>query len=555
MTTPPSPPTAVSSDTPTRRAHRRFARTVGAGLGLIAVLTLLWPLFSYRSDVVETRRQVRERLSSQANLIAEFIALHEGLMQDELERVAGRPEVNFRDNTTAPEERLLQLAHQGSILFRKGVALLDVHGRVVWSEPASLLANVKGIPSTPWFQSVLVHRKPVLDLLSLKPPTWVVAVPVRKEGVAVGLSDPEDWLLSGTRPEGETLWIVSPRGELVSTGSEARPELAAQVQEFIDRHPLSGTTMEQRIGDRDIFAAESAVEGTGFHVLLIADAEAALAPARGRLLRQLGFLAFLQLFSVVLCSVFLRRTYSSFTAIETRAAQSEKMAALGSASSLIAHEVKNSLNGLGAVATTLERERVSAELVRVLRGQTDRLKHLAQSLLDFGRPMAPRMQPVSLGNVARETVSGLRVLPEAEDVDVQLEASDDITVQADPLLLLTALDNLVRNAMEAGAAAKDVGRVEAPWVRIRSRHEGSVAAVEVEDNAGGPPASFEDGQFQPFQTSKPKGIGLGLAMARRAVEGMGGALVFRRTDAGSLFTVSLRTDVEPEAAASGGSEP
>ena len=49
----------------------------------------------------------------------------------------------------------------------------------------------------------------------------------------------------------------------------------------------------------------------------------------------------------------------------------------------------------------------------------------------------------------------------------------------------------------------------------------------VEDNAGGPPPDVEARLFEPFVTAKPKGIGLGLSMARRAMEQQGGSLVVR----------------------------
>jgi len=66
--------------------------------------------------------------------------------------------------------------------------------------------------------------------------------------------------------------------------------------------------------------------------------------------------------------------------------------------------------------------------------------------------------------------------------------------------------------------------------------------VAVEDNGGGPPAEIEQRLFEPFTTSKPKGIGLGLAMAKRAVEEQGGTLSFRRTDSGSVFEIRVGAD-------------
>ena len=176
---------------------------------------------------------------------------------------------------------------------------------------------------------------------------------------------------------------------------------------------------------------------------------------------------------------------------------------------------------------------------RSIRGQIDRLGHLATSLLSFGRPAVPQLTDAALGDLVRDALDSVRALPEADEVTVEADLETPLTVRCDPLLLATALDNLLRNAIEATVAAKDLGRQPSPRVRVAAHAAGDSALVVVEDNAGGPPAGFEGQLFQPFVTSKPKGIGLGLSMARQAVERQGGRLGFERTELGSRFTVEL----------------
>src|SRR6185312_15661247 len=105
-----------------------------------------------------------------------------------------------------------------------------------------------------------------------------------------------------------------------------------------------------------------------------------------RLFEQMVMIAALVLLALVFFSLFLRRTSRMLLEVEARAVQQEKLAALGTAATLIAHEVKNSLNGLAAVASLIEGGAPPALPVRTLRGQLDRLKHLASSLLSFGKP-------------------------------------------------------------------------------------------------------------------------------------------------------------------------
>jgi C4-dicarboxylate-specific signal transduction histidine kinase len=107
-------------------------------------------------------------------------------------------------------------------------------------------------------------------------------------------------------------------------------------------------------------------------------------------------------------------------------------------------------------------------------------------------------------------------------------------------LLVTALDNLLRNAIEASVSARDVGSRTEAKVRVNARRENGTAIVEIEDEAGGPPLGFEQTWGEPFSTTKPRGIGLGLAMARKAIEEQGGRLEFTRTERGSRFTIALK---------------
>ncbi len=520
-------------------ANRGFARSVIAGLVVLGAIAVIGPLVSYRSDVAVSRSQFLHRISREAAVYGESLWLHFQILEAELERVAQRPEVDFKDNSVLPEMRLLQLTHHDSSLF-SGVALIDTAGKPVWSEPPNVLDEVRNLEAQAWFQSVIARGGPAIDALAGRPGIFAVAVPVLRSahntGVLVGLIDGSSPLVPGGLQSGEQLLVVGARGEVLFP-QEPPPWARSQDFQALDKASPEGT--EWLIDGRSYLATATRVGSSSLKVLLLADEELAAAPVRSRLLLQLLFIAFLQLGTIVLFSLYLRRTYRSFLAVEARAAEQEKMAALGAAASLIAHEVKNSLNGLSAATSLLPSgDDVPA---RAIRGQVNRLAHLASSLLSFGKPAGPQLSRIRLDQVCREAVAGLSVLPEAEDVAVSTQLEEALEVEGDPLLLITAIDNLVRNAIEAAVAAKDLGHITEPEVRVALRREGAVAVLDVEDNAGGPPAGFEERLFVPFATSKPKGIGLGLAMARRAVEQQGGSLTFSRMDGGSRFTLRLRT--------------
>lgn len=525
-------------------ADRRLARRVLSGLGLLALLALLVPLLGYRADVAEAKRLLHARVAREAAVYADALDTHVRALVAELERLASRPQVNLRDETLAPEQALLDFAHHNSAFFA-GVAVIDDRGLAAWSEPKDALPATS-LANRSWFQRMLARQAPVIDALEPGTRTFVVAVPVlrgdRVTGAVVGLVDAGRHVLPGGRPVSENLQLVvaNRAGEVLAP---AIPPPWVNAQFFPDRlEQLLAQGQGETVALSGVpeFAVATPVGRTGLRLLLVADETAMLAPVRQRFLGQLVLAMILQGLTVLLFTLFLRQTYGTWRVMEARAGQQEKMAALGTASSLIAHEVKNSLNGLKAAASLLGDGASVPLAARSIRGQIDRLGHLAQSLLSFGRPAEAQLTETGLAQLVEDALEGVRALPEADEVTVETELETPLTVRCDPLLLTTALDNLLRNAIEAAVAAKDLGRQPSPHIRVEAHATGTTARVVVEDNAGGPTAGFESQLFQPFVTSKPKGIGLGLSMARQAVERQGGRLGFERTPTGSRFTVELQ---------------
>lgn len=528
------------------RAKRQFTRSVFAGIALLGIVAVAGPLLSYRSDVHEAREQFRTRLTREAQVYAQALGLHLKLLRSELSRVATSVGADMQGEVATEDLQDLTTPNEG--LFRQGVLLLDVTGTLLWSEPHGLLIGEPPLRQRPWFQHVLSQQAPTVDALAPGASTFVVAVPVMRKGQTVGvlvglLSASTE--LPGAQPtlgENLTLLVLNRRGDLLLPGTPpawaSMPGFAAQVETM-----LSGEAQELERLPGKVLAWATPVPETELRLVLASDEAMTLAPIRHRLLLQLLVLALLQVGTLLLFSLHWQRVYRFFLEMERRAAEKETMAALGSAASLIAHEVKNSLNGLKTAIGLLSPTEEQGLAVRTLRGQIDRLAHLATSLLHFGKPPRAQLIPVDLPHLLREVLEGLQVLPEAEEVQVEAHVEGELLLMGDPLLLATAVDNLVRNAMEATVAAKDLGRIASPRVWVRMRQEDNEAVVEVEDNAGGPPPGFETRLFEPFSTTKPRGVGLGLSMSRRALEQQGGRVDFTRLPGGSRFT--LRIAVHP----------
>lgn len=225
-----------------------------------------------------------------------------------------------------------------------------------------------------------------------------------------------------------------------------------------------------------------------------------------------------------------------------RRLRAERMAAMGTAAARILHQLKNPLQTMllhaemlgddAVVQDGASRQEVSGAIV----SGAGRINELLSELTTYASGAARQLafQPLRLRGLVEELVRTWRPQAEREGTRLEMEGEEDPVVQADPYYLRQALENLVRNAREA-VAGRPGARVRVA-LRRRDRH----AVVEVADNGPGLSAAQARSVFEPFVTTKSKGMGLGLAICREIVEAHGGRVEARgRPGAGAVFRVYL----------------
>lgn len=554
MTPPLPPPPSVPGPPPTpalrdfARTQRRAGRSAILGLALLGLVALTSPLLAYREELENAREEALAHLSVQAQVQAEALGVHLQLLEAELQRLAQHPKLVLEDGPSGPEMTVLDNALHHTHLFSEGVVLLSASGRRVWSDPPEMALGDSAVSDRPWFRRVLTEGVSDINLLEREDGPLVVAVPVVRGGrQVVGMLVGE--LRAGAKPlpgvsaKGTDLaLLVGLNGKLLlpmpPQNLQWTPELASGLMDLVHApgHLLVGKTA--MLGAAAPVPVPAGVSGMLLAVL--EDEEHNTTPLRRRFLGQLFFHSALLTSTLIVFIFLLRRSYRSLLAAEDRLRHQETMAALGSASQLIAHEVKNALNGIQAALSLLRPASSSGEVaLPALRAQVQRLGHLARSLLSFGEPRPMLRRHCELGLLAEEALQTVRLLPEAEDVRIGASMKEGLTVHVDPALLVSAIDNLLRNAVEAGAVARDTGLRSAPWVQVSLAREGGDAVLHVEDNAGGVDPKLEPRLWEPFATARAKGVGLGLPMARTAVEAHGGSLTYTRLPEGSRFTLRL----------------
>lgn len=198
----------------------------------------------------------------------------------------------------------------------------------------------------------------------------------------------------------------------------------------------------------------------------------------------------------------------------------EAMARAGELTAGIVHEVRNGLGTILGYARMAERsaDPGAAEAGDGIRREVEALEAVVRRFSDFVRREKLALADLDLARVLGRVVS--REAHRAAFPSAEVVAGEAVTVVGDEDLLEAALENLVRNAVDAAGPG---GHVRAA---VERDSDGVHALVTVSDDGPGLPPEVKGG-LRPFLTTKPGGMGLGLPIALKLVQLHGGSLELR----------------------------
>jgi two-component system, NtrC family, sensor histidine kinase HydH len=221
----------------------------------------------------------------------------------------------------------------------------------------------------------------------------------------------------------------------------------------------------------------------------------------------------------------------------------EQMATLGRFSAQMAHDLKNPIAALKGATQFLQEEHArgrpwddKGDFLDLLLEQVERLDGVVNTYQRLSR-VQPLLAPLDVNHLATKVMSlqGLRV---NAGVEIRQDLDGSLPPCAgDADLLANALDNLVRNALEAMPR----GGV----LTVRTRAEDSGTVLSVEDTGEGMNARTRERAFDDFYTTKATGSGLGLAFVRRVIDAHGGRVTIS-SDEGRGTTVRLHLPAAPD---------
>ena len=218
-------------------------------------------------------------------------------------------------------------------------------------------------------------------------------------------------------------------------------------------------------------------------------------------------------------------------ALEATLARDQRLAALGRVAAGVAHEVRNPLAGMKLRLDLLKRSgelgAESDEDVAACLGEIDRLNRLVESLLSASRSKGGEGLLVDLAALGDERIA--RAAPIAEAAGIRLRREGTATATTDPDVLAAALDNLLRNAIEASPRGSEIV--------VHASEADGAPSIAVEDAGPGIPEDRRAELFEPFFTTKPEGTGLGLWISRLLLEGKGASLGYGRHEGRTRMTI------------------
>jgi signal transduction histidine kinase len=212
---------------------------------------------------------------------------------------------------------------------------------------------------------------------------------------------------------------------------------------------------------------------------------------------------------------------------QEEARRSERLAALGQMSAGLAHEIRNPLAVIKGSAEMLHQKLgqenpLASELAGYISSETNRLSALVTRFLDFARPLHAELEQREITAVLDRALHSIALSHKDDVVRVERRYEPNLPlVPLDESLGEQAFVNLFQNAYDAMGGGGGTLRVTAAAAKDANRDG---VEVRVEDTGPGIPAALREQIFNPFVTTKKTGVGLGLSIVSRIVDGHHGTI-------------------------------
>lgn len=229
----------------------------------------------------------------------------------------------------------------------------------------------------------------------------------------------------------------------------------------------------------------------------------------------------------------------------------DRLAMVGELAASAAHEIKNPLAGISTFLkyftelTDFKKADIIDEL-NIMRQSVQRIDEIIKSLLSFSRYKKKKIEKVDLAEITEASLQSI-ALKIPRSVTITKNFDEALSVETDSQQLQQVLINILFNSAEAiGKAEGEItistyvsGRDQLPSQEMFN--------ISVKDNGPGIPEDFKEKIFQPFQTTKEEGTGLGLYTCYGLMKSLGGSIKINSSERGTEVILSMHYSFDEEA--------
>ncbi len=221
--------------------------------------------------------------------------------------------------------------------------------------------------------------------------------------------------------------------------------------------------------------------------------------------------------------------------LKERSERDERLRAMGEMAARIAHEIKNPLGSMQLYLSMLLRGRIAdkeKDYANSVVFGINTIDRIINNLLSYTRPKTLVIREACLSGLVKETLDFMSVLVGGRDINIDFDSSYDGKSWFDPDLVKLALMNFISNGMEA--------IVDKGTISVTIREEGGYLVAVFSDTGCGMSEETRRNIFNPFFTTKDKGVGLGLFIAHNVIKAHDGYIEVESVEGkGSSFAIFL----------------
>ena len=212
------------------------------------------------------------------------------------------------------------------------------------------------------------------------------------------------------------------------------------------------------------------------------------------------------------------RLYEDMKKTQLLMRRTDRLAALGTLTAGIAHEIRNPLvtvkTFLQLLPERFEDEELRGNFLRLTTSEVERISSLVNGLLDFARPSKPRLKKTDVNEVLKKVVHLVIIEAKKKGIAINANFKDIPQAMLDEEQIKHVFLNIFINAIEAISTNGNIS------VTSKSTQKDGLGYVQVEitDTGKGIPKEILDHIFDPFFTTKEKGTGLGLSISHQIVQ-------------------------------------